>query len=336
MARYNNRAYSACSYGIADESPHQSTDISDYNESAYFNFLDGGQDIGGIVRVGNRPAEGYREFSVNLKLPGGAIALLAARQVGDGAIGFSCGGLALSLEEPTRRWRLSFRGSLSVVGTPERLVNHPGQILKSSPLEPCEIELEWLAASPMFVLNADGSGRPTPGGTSLMGSDHYEQFGTVSGQIRLGSRAWILADAPSMRDHTWGPRVWGTFHGEWLCAFLPGGTGMTLFSEMEGTGKRVCSGAVLFEGKVHYVERFDVATTYDGGAEHELRHCSVVRAAGLPTMALDGVIDHFAPLTMGTGEHRTRLASMTVTFVGGHGGTAFAEFLRPLAGIKNA
>lgn len=319
-----------CKYGVRDEGTHGGEGVPDYNESAYFNFFDPVAKIGGILRTGNRPTQGRREFSVNLKLPGGSLAFRAGHEPSTENLRFSCSGLQFDCEEPTRRWTLKFRGSLTIVAQPTRLAHEPGRLLKSSPTQECEIELEWRAVSPMFVLTADGSGRATPGETSLMGTDHYEQFGGVTGRIRLGKQVWLLADAPSMRDHTWGPRVWGTFNGEWLCGFLPDGSAMTLYSELQPTGKRAYSGALMFDGKPHYVSSFDVFTAYDGGAVPEDRFRAVLKVQGLPAMPLDGTISHFSPLSMGTPQHRTRLTSMVVEFVNGAGGIAFAEFLRPL------
>jgi hypothetical protein len=322
--------FTNCRYGAADEGQHNWANIENFNESVYFNFLDSRSKVGGILRVANRPSLGYKEFSVNIKLPGGGIAFRAGRLPTTTNSEFSAGGLTFSLNEPTRSWKLSFRGSLSLVSEPARLANEPGRILKSSPAEDCEIDLTWNAGSPMFVLNADGSGKPTPGETSMMGTDHYEQFGTVTGKVALGAQSWALSGVPSMRDHTWGPRMWGSFMGEWMCAFLPGGTGMTLYSELQSTGKRVYSGAVMFEGEAHFVRAYDVYTHFDEVIDHGGRHRSVLKADGLPIIPLDGAINHFSPLVMATGEHRTRLTSMTVEFVGGFGGGAFAEFLRPL------
>jgi hypothetical protein len=88
----------------------------------------------------------------------------------------------------------------------------------------------------------------------------------------------------------------------------------------------------MFEGKPHYVRDFQVFTDYDGGATYTGRHRSLVEAEGLPVMPLDGEISHFSPMSMATGKHRTRLASMTVGFVGG--GVALAEFLRPLPDLE--
>jgi hypothetical protein len=322
---------SICKYGAGDEQAHPLSPYDeDFNESVYFNFLDVRSKIGGILRTGNRPGSAYKEYSVNIKLPGGAIAFRAGREPSESNAEFAAGGLTLEMQEPTQRWSLRYRGILTRVALPAQLANNPGRVLKSSPTEPCEIDLQWQASSPMFVLSADGSGKPTPGETSLMGSDHYEQFGVVTGTVRLGGQSWSLNDVPSMRDHTWGPRIWGSFDGEWLCGFLPGGACMTLYSELQPSGKRAFSGALLFEGKAHYVNSFEVFTAYDGGAVHEERFRSVLRAQGLPTMPLEGLINHFSPLSMGSGAHRTRLTSMTVEFANGEGGGAFAEFLRPL------
>jgi hypothetical protein len=325
-----SKSFSVCSYKAEDESPHPGWDMPDYNESVYFNFLDQRSKVGGVLRTGNRPTLGYKEFSVNLKLPGGSIAFRAGREDSDTNDEFSCGGLTLAVNEPTRAWDLTYHGSLSRVATPSRLASRAGLVLKSSPTDSCEIDLSWRAASPIFVLDPEGTGAPTPGETSMMGTDHYEQFGTVSGEISLGGQSWTIADVPSMRDHTWGPRVWGSFTGEWTCVFLPDGTGMTLLTELQPSGKRVSSGVIMFDGEPHYVRDYEVFTAYDGGPTPGGRHLSVVRADGLPAMPLDGVISHFSPVSMATGKHRTRLASMTVEFVNGAGGGALAEFLRPL------
>jgi hypothetical protein len=322
--------FTICRYGTADEGFHDAADTANFNESVYFNFLDPRTKIGGIVRIANRPSLGYKEFSVNIKLPGGGIAFRAAQEPSTSNAEFSAGGLTLSVSEGTRSWKIAFHGTLSLVSVPARLAHEPGRILKSSPVEHCDIELEWTAGSPMFVLNSDGSGKPTPGESSQMGTDHYEQFGSVTGRVALESQTWQLSKVPSMRDHTWGPRVWGSFNGEWMCVLLPEGTGMTLYSELQLAGKRVYSGAVVFDGKAYFVRSFDVYTHFDEGIDHGGRHRSVIVADGLPIFPLDGVINHFSPLSMATGEHRTRLTSMTVEFVGGAGGGAFAEFLRPM------
>src|ERR1700761_9033218 len=70
-----------CRYGADDEGVHSAASADEhFNESVYFNFFDTRNKIGGILRSGNRPGLGYREYSVNLKLPGGAISFRAGRE----------------------------------------------------------------------------------------------------------------------------------------------------------------------------------------------------------------------------------------------------------------
>jgi hypothetical protein len=38
--------------------------------------------------------------------------------------------------------------------------------------------------------------------------DHYEQFGFLSGNIRIGDENFKIDSAPGSRDHSWGPRDW--------------------------------------------------------------------------------------------------------------------------------
>ena len=48
---------------------------SNFNESRYYNLFDPGAGMGGWVRMGNRPNEGYAEMTVCLYLPDGRVAL---------------------------------------------------------------------------------------------------------------------------------------------------------------------------------------------------------------------------------------------------------------------
>src|SRR5262249_20973719 len=56
----------------ADDLMHENTGEENYNESAYYNFYDPAQRLGGFVRIGNRPNEGYAEMTLCLYLPDGS------------------------------------------------------------------------------------------------------------------------------------------------------------------------------------------------------------------------------------------------------------------------
>ena len=51
-----------------DDHLHAVEDASNFNESRYYNLFDPAAGIGGWVRMGNRPNEGYAEMTVCLYL----------------------------------------------------------------------------------------------------------------------------------------------------------------------------------------------------------------------------------------------------------------------------
>ena len=55
-----------------DDLLHPLEEASNFNESRYYNFFDAAAGLGGWVRMGNRPNEGYAEMTVCLYLPGRA------------------------------------------------------------------------------------------------------------------------------------------------------------------------------------------------------------------------------------------------------------------------
>ena len=56
-----------------DDYLHAVEEASNFNESRYYNFFDPGAGMGGWVRMGNRPNEGYAEMTVCLYLPDGRV-----------------------------------------------------------------------------------------------------------------------------------------------------------------------------------------------------------------------------------------------------------------------
>src|SRR5262249_7722761 len=60
----------------ADDLMHENTGEENYNESAYYNFYDPTQRLGGFVRIGNRANEGYAEMTLCLYLPDGTVGFM--------------------------------------------------------------------------------------------------------------------------------------------------------------------------------------------------------------------------------------------------------------------
>ena len=59
-----------------DEYNHEPDDVSNYNESMYFNLIDHSQRIGGWFRLGNRVNENYAEMTCCIYLPNGRVGFM--------------------------------------------------------------------------------------------------------------------------------------------------------------------------------------------------------------------------------------------------------------------
>src|SRR5258708_34628423 len=59
-----------------DDLMHPNTGESNFNESAYYNFYDRSQSLGGFIRLGNRANEGYAEMTACLYLPSGTVGFI--------------------------------------------------------------------------------------------------------------------------------------------------------------------------------------------------------------------------------------------------------------------
>ena len=79
-----------------------------YNESRYYNFFDPDPGLGGWVRMGNRPNEGYAEMTVCLYLP-------------DGRVGFMFKRPRHRRPHRARRRRVALRRGRAVRGAPRHL-----------------------------------------------------------------------------------------------------------------------------------------------------------------------------------------------------------------------
>ena len=86
-----------------DDYLHAVEAASNFNESRYYNFFDPGVGMGGWVRMGNRPNEGYAEMTVCLYLPDGRVAFNYKRPQIDGHEAHDAGGLRFEVIAPYER-----------------------------------------------------------------------------------------------------------------------------------------------------------------------------------------------------------------------------------------
>ena len=91
-----------------DEFNHIPDEVSNYNESMYFNVFDHSSKIGGWFRLGNRPNEGYAEMTCCLYLPDGKIGFMFGRPSIDTNELFNAGGMEFKVLEPFKKLAVSY------------------------------------------------------------------------------------------------------------------------------------------------------------------------------------------------------------------------------------
>ena len=131
-----------------DEYPHTPDAAANYNESMYFNMFDATSKIGGWFRIGNRPNEGYAEFTVCLYLPGGRIGFMFGRPKISGNTEMNAGGLKIEVIDPFKRLRVTYDGELVLLDRPYEMA-HPSKAFRENPRVACMVSLDYEGASPM-------------------------------------------------------------------------------------------------------------------------------------------------------------------------------------------
>lgn len=207
--------FTVCGFGAADEALHRPSADDSYNESVYFEWIVAQPHplVGGIVRIGMRPNENYREMSLVMPLSDGSVVFryerteLGLEDVVAGSPRWRAAGMTLEAVEPTRRWRVGFEGEgPRLVDDRSAFAEEPGRVWRESAPIHCGFELEWEGDFPLHALS--GKGDILPGqGHSTFARSHYEQFGRIGGTIEIGDERWPVA-ATGFRDHSWGPRIW--------------------------------------------------------------------------------------------------------------------------------
>jgi hypothetical protein len=200
----------------SDDLMHPNTGESNFNESAYYNFYDRSQRIGGFVRLGNRPNEGYAEMTVCLYLPDGSVGFMFKRPEIANNDAHNAGGLRFEVLRNFEHHRITYSGKVCVLKNPLEMAE-PAVAFKSNPHVPCEIALDYRAISPAWggeLREKTASGwesvRSAADPSSQFARGHFEQHGHATGNIKVGGGLGldVRFDGLGLRDHSWGPRYW--------------------------------------------------------------------------------------------------------------------------------
>lgn len=233
-----------------DDHLHAVDSDPNYNESRYYNFSDRPTGLGGWVRMGNRPNEGYAEMTVCLYLPDGSVGFMFRRPRIDGNEAHDAGGLRFEVVAPYQQHRVRYDGPVCVLARPRDMAD-PSTAFAANPHEACRLDLQLTALARPTGGEPEWEAGEEPERTHQFARGHTEQHMAITGTIEVGDRRFELAEGLGLRDHSWGPRVWQSIWWyRWVTATLgPVGIGCTIRGERDRPALQV-------SGHVYDVARY--------------------------------------------------------------------------------
>lgn len=113
----------------------------------------------------------------------------------------------------------------------------------------------FTATHPPYAFSSHPRGNPP-----YFGSDRTEQHGRVVAELELDGRK-LHHEGFLVRDHSWGPRVWGlNQHYKWIHA-TTGDSSMHFF-EMQAFGRTEMRGFLFKDGEMQHLARVDYEYVY--------------------------------------------------------------------------
>lgn len=249
-------------FDVIDEYMHEPTDHPQFNESMYFNFVDGKSGFATLIRMGNRANEGHAEVTVLLYMPDGGAAFHFERADIKDNSAFNSAGLRFEIVEPFKRSRVTFGGNLRMMRHGTELED-PKKVFAENPLKRVAIAFDYEDVVPMFGLGGgDSRGSGIAGAEDSIATGHYQGPCRVSGTITIDGEVRTLAGL-GYRDHSWGPRVWqGPAYWRWVCGIADEKNAFIGWLAKIGDKRPPDRGVVLRDGRLSYVERIELESSY--------------------------------------------------------------------------
>ncbi len=249
---------------VEDDFMHAIEPVPNYSESALFHYAgrnQSGEFMGGIIRVANRPNEGYAECTVLVWLPDGSALFNFERPSILNNRSWQAAGWKIEVIEPGGvAFRSSYEGSVLMLADP-RMMAEPKFAFKE-PRVGLHFDLQHEGKAPLTEFKPH---RPldTPDQRERYGTSGMQQLMKSSGTIKTESGLEHEFRGFGWRDHNWGPRNWQGFTNH---TFLTGNFGIdqgfSLFSTVDGHGYYLHRGL----DKVIDVEALSVETDYSDKA----------------------------------------------------------------------
>ena len=321
-----------------DDLMHENTGEENFNESAYYNFYDPARRIGGFLRCGNRPNEGYAEMTTCFYLPDGRVVFMFKRPEISGNAGHDAGGLRFEVKEPFVEHRVTYRGHGCMLANPLEMAE-PKAAFGSNPFVPIELDVRYLGLSPGY----GGELRRREGDTWVsvrserdgqeFAKGHLEQHGKAIGTLIVDGQRFEL-DAPGLRDHSWGPRYWqAPKYYRWLTMSFGDDLGAVPALVVQRDGREIHGGYVYRKGRPNEaIVKTEVATEFVG--EQQLHDRMQVRATTKSgeVIEITGKVLSMIPLRNRREGRVTRIAEgMTEWRWGDRVGYGLSEYLDHLA-----
>jgi hypothetical protein len=318
----------------SDDLMHANSGEAHFNESAYYNFFDPRQRVGGFVRLGNRPNEGYAEMTTCLYLPDGRVAFMFARPPIASNERHDAGGLRFEVVRPFVEHRIAYRGRCCLLADPLAMAE-PRTAFASNPHVPVELELRWVGLSPGYggeLRRRDGDRwvsveAEKPGQEFAKG--HLEQHGKAVGTLVVDGARFEL-DAPGLRDHSWGPRTWQAPRSyRWLTMSFGEDLGAVPLVTVQRDGSEVHAGYVYRRDRENArIVRTEIATDFLGPQRLHDRLRVRATTAGGEVLEVTGKVLAMIPLRNRRDGKVTRIAEgMTEWRWGERVGYGLSEYL---------
>ena len=180
-----------------DDYLHAVETASNFNESRYYNFFDPGAGMGGWVRMGNRPNEGYAEMTVCLYLPDGRVAFNFKRPKIDGHDAHDAGGLRFEVVAPYEEHRITYDGKVCVLARPREMAD-PKTAFNDNPHVQCTIDLTLQAVGRPWGGEPEweeGDKKPDLDPEKMFARGHTEQHMAITGTVSVGDERFDITDA---------------------------------------------------------------------------------------------------------------------------------------------
>ncbi|MFV0315381.1 MAG: hypothetical protein ACK5O2_00270 [Microthrixaceae bacterium] len=245
--------------GPEDEYMHPGPEPT-FNESMYFNVYDPDSDVGGFVRIGNRPNEGHAEVTTCIYLPDGRVAFMFSRPEITDNERFDAGGARFEVNEPFESLRVEYSGKVVMLEEPLDMAD-PRAAFTSNPYEHATVALDYEGAATPF--GGEPVGRSERAGEEFA-KGHYEQLVKAKGTIAVGDLEFQV-DGRGLRDHSWGPRTWqAPWYYRWLTVNMRDGSGMMLsrIARKDSDGSR--NGFVWTGSELLLVKTMSLSTRWSG------------------------------------------------------------------------